>query len=548
MHVHQYAQPTLKLTKALATNRLASTDQFTMQIHTGGATGPVVNSTANSSTTGSGSTVTAGSGTTGTFTAAAGTTYTLTEAAAGTTVLANYSPVITCTDANGVQTGLPTNAAFSGSLNITPVLGAAIACVLTNTAQPTLSLQKALGAARVNTSDQFTVQIRTGSATGTVVSSTTNATTTGTGSSVTAGTGTTGTFVGSAGTQYFLTEVAASGSLSNYTQTITCTDVNGVQTGLPTNAQFSGSLAITPVSGAVISCTLTNTATVGACSSSVYYIATGTPTQLNSAVYGAGNATFTAIGSTFADNYNPVGYDPVDHYLYGVDSVSNALLRINPTTGVVTTLGLTVPATGQRRRVRQPGELLVAPGTGTTMYEINVATQTIVNTLYAAGCLGDRRPHRRHVPRWQRHLLVGCLVGGWSDPAAECPDGSRQRLHQASFLPNSGAGYGAAWEFGNGNLGLQADNTGTEFQIQIANPASRRPRSRSYRSKRIGFVEERRGVVRGPAHRPVDRQVRPVNCGSERIGVVGADGDQQRSGGVLLWGTRWPPCRSVTPR
>ena len=90
------------MTKALGA-RIANTNQFTVQIHTGGATGPVVNSTANSTTTGSGSTVTAGSGTTGTFVGAAGTTYTLTEAAAGTTVLADYTQTITCTDANGVQ-------------------------------------------------------------------------------------------------------------------------------------------------------------------------------------------------------------------------------------------------------------------------------------------------------------------------------------------------------------------------------------------------------------------------------------------------------------
>ena len=53
--------------------------------------------------------------------------------------------------------------------------------------------------------------------------------------------------------------MAASGSISNYTQTITCTDANGLQTGLP-NAAFSGSLAITPVPGAAIACTLTNAA------------------------------------------------------------------------------------------------------------------------------------------------------------------------------------------------------------------------------------------------------------------------------------------------
>ena len=50
---------------------------------------------------------------------------------------------------------------------------------------------------------------------------------------------------------YFLTESGASGAnLAQYTQTISCTDANGLQAGLPTNAAFTGSLQITPVSAA----------------------------------------------------------------------------------------------------------------------------------------------------------------------------------------------------------------------------------------------------------------------------------------------------------
>ena len=125
--------PTLQLTKALGRDRTAATDQFTMQIRTGSASGPVVSSATNATTAGTNATVTAGTGTTGTFTAVAGTQYFLTEAASGTTALANYDATITCTDANGLQAGLPSGATFSGSLAITPVAGAAIACTLTNT-------------------------------------------------------------------------------------------------------------------------------------------------------------------------------------------------------------------------------------------------------------------------------------------------------------------------------------------------------------------------------------------------------------------------------
>lgn len=136
--------PRISLTKALGAPREATGDQFTVALKTGGASGTVANSIANSTTTGSGSTVTAGSGTTGTVVATAGTPYTLTEAASGSTTLANYTATITCTDSFGLQTGLPNGAAYdpANPPSITPVVGANIACVVTNTAKPIMSWNK----------------------------------------------------------------------------------------------------------------------------------------------------------------------------------------------------------------------------------------------------------------------------------------------------------------------------------------------------------------------------------------------------------------------
>ncbi|MDQ0030705.1 DUF7927 domain-containing protein [Arthrobacter bambusae] len=137
--------PRITLAKALGAPREAATDQFTVQIRTGGAAGTVVNSTANSTTTGTGSTVTAGTGTTGAYVAAAGTTYTLTEAGAGTAKLANYASTVACTDSYGLQPGLPNGAAFIGSLGITPVAGANITCTLSNNALPIINVAKQAG-------------------------------------------------------------------------------------------------------------------------------------------------------------------------------------------------------------------------------------------------------------------------------------------------------------------------------------------------------------------------------------------------------------------
>ncbi|MFJ4210120.1 hypothetical protein ACIPY2_16830 [Paenarthrobacter sp. NPDC089675] len=130
--------PRITLSKALDAPRLSDSDQFTMEIRSGSATGAVVNSTANSTTSGTGSAVVAGTGTTGEYLADAGAAYYLTESG---TNLGGYTQAITCTDANGLQPGLPSGAAFSGSLSLTPVPGAKIDCVLTNTAQPAPALE-----------------------------------------------------------------------------------------------------------------------------------------------------------------------------------------------------------------------------------------------------------------------------------------------------------------------------------------------------------------------------------------------------------------------
>lgn len=140
--------PRITLIKALGTTRSSDTDEFTVQIRTGSASGTVVSSPTNATTAGSGATVTAGTGTTGAYVAAAATPYFLTEAAAGTTNLSRYGSTITCTDTEGRQTGLPTGAAFTGSLTLTPVAGADIRCTLTNSLLPApfLNVSKTAGA------------------------------------------------------------------------------------------------------------------------------------------------------------------------------------------------------------------------------------------------------------------------------------------------------------------------------------------------------------------------------------------------------------------
>ena len=268
--------PVISFTKALGAARVANTDQFQIAIRTGGLTGTPVASTT---TTGTGAAV--GAGTAGPVTTSTlGTTYTLTEAASGSTNLAAYAGRLTCTDSAGKQTGLPSNAVWTGSVNITPVAGAVIGCVLTNTPTPDLSISKTDGKTFVSTGDSttYTVVVRNGANAAAVTkapvtdSAATGLTvTTWTCSVTTPGTGTVTTACGTAsGSGNINTTVTMNpGAVITYTVnanvTATSGDVKNTATvGPPSGTPNSGTSCTSPSTfdAATGICTSTDTDTV----------------------------------------------------------------------------------------------------------------------------------------------------------------------------------------------------------------------------------------------------------------------------------------------
>lgn len=124
---------------------------------------------------------------------------------------------------------------------------------------PRLEISSRLNGSRLNDADQFTPEIRSDQVTGGVVSNSAHSSTTGTGAAVGAGSGTTGQFIAGAGATYYVTQAAS--NPSGYSRSITCSDASGLQPGLPSAVDFTGSLALAPVAGAAITCVITNTAT-----------------------------------------------------------------------------------------------------------------------------------------------------------------------------------------------------------------------------------------------------------------------------------------------
>jgi uncharacterized repeat protein (TIGR01451 family) len=161
----------IRLLKALSVNRSANTDQFTIQIKD--SSGTVMNSTANSTTTGAGSTVTAGTGTTGSTTLTPG-TYTLTEAAAGTTSLANYGANLKCYNHSVLMASpLDGTAIFNPSTTtktVALVAGDDIVCTLTNGAPASTGAPLTIEKTTVDGTGSFSYTIVNGATTLPVVS------------------------------------------------------------------------------------------------------------------------------------------------------------------------------------------------------------------------------------------------------------------------------------------------------------------------------------------------------------------------------------------
>ncbi len=234
---------TVIVEKFLAGPRFAAGDQFTVSLGT----------VASSTTSGTGATVTPGTGTTGAQVVTTGTTYTISEAASGTTVLTNYVSTISCTNtATGSTTTLPSGSLPAAGVTLRPQASDRIHCRITNSPKPTITVAKTI-TSRFNSADQFTVNLRTGGVTGTSVAA---AATSGT-----ALTATSSAFLATAGTTYTVTETASGGgSLTNYAKSIVCTDSTGLTSGLPNGAfDPATGASVVPAVGAKITCQVTNT-------------------------------------------------------------------------------------------------------------------------------------------------------------------------------------------------------------------------------------------------------------------------------------------------
>ena len=212
------------------------------------------------------------------------------------------------------------------------------------------------------------------------------------------------------------------------------------------------------------------------------FIAQGTTTQLNSATSSGGTISFTPVGRPTAGvTYNAIGYDTCNNFIYAVQSTNanggslGSIIKI-ASDGSITNTGINVgsgfnvgafgpdTATCDDFYVGTSGtsgldEVNVNNGNITQIKSVNPAgpDMTFANGFFwsMAGPNLIQRIDLTPSPREQD--LHG--VDSGPQPAASAPTGS----------------FGAAWTYGNGDVGFSNNNSGNIYEIRIANASSATP-------------------------------------------------------------------------
>lgn len=207
--------------------------------------------------------------------------------------------------------------------------------------------------------------------------------------------------------------------------------------------------------------------------SPVVYVAQGTPTVLYQATTdGTGSTSFEAVGGASGVNYNAIAYNTADNYIYGIGSGSgipaNSLVRVGQD-GVVTRVGTATYAPSVSATFGPDGLFYsYANVNGTPAVQVvNVATGAILRNTPITGQLAVGNDIAFNGG------FLWTMGGGFfsrTNPAT----GATVRF-AIPFATDTTDQGGAAWTYGNGNLGFSYNVSGTVYQIAVANPASATP-------------------------------------------------------------------------
>lgn len=199
------------------------------------------------------------------------------------------------------------------------------------------------------------------------------------------------------------------------------------------------------------------------CAASTVFVAQNRPTQLFTQVYGSGATTFSPVGPPSSTVYNALGFNPLDNYLYAIDWNTARLVRIE-NDGSTRDLGAVAGLSAAMLvgAFGPGGQYWVTAGTRTTMYTIDVATRTATPLALSEA---------PNIYDWT--YANGYLWGTSGVEYVRVDPATGQVTRFPATLP--AASYGAAWTYGNGDLGFSNNTTGDVTRVRVSNPASASP-------------------------------------------------------------------------
>ena len=282
------------------------------------------------------------------------------------------------------------------------------------------------------------------------------------------------------------------------------------------------------------------------------FISQGTPTQLSTAAVDEnGDFAFSSEGAVASTEYNGIGFNTADNYLYGFTSIGDgtipatALVRIGEG-GVVTRVGTSLfPSDGNNTSLQvgafgPGGFLYAADTTGSNMYVVDVTDGTLEATipitggsLNAAGQVSD----------WS--FSQGYLWGVGDGRVIVRVDPATGELDQWTLDTDQvSAGFaGAAWTYLDGTLGFSHNNSGRIDRIQVTDPASANP-TFTLVDSRVGPQNGRNDGAASPGL-PVDLAVTKTSAGFAAGATVTYTITVTNNGAG--WSTGWAIADDVDP-
>ena len=210
------------------------------------------------------------------------------------------------------------------------------------------------------------------------------------------------------------------------------------------------------------------------------FIAQGTTTQLNSATQSGGAISFTPVGRTIAGlTYNAIGYDTCNNFIYAVQSTTanggtpGSIIKI-ASDGSITNTGINV-GSGFNTGAFGPDtatcdDFYVGNNGTSSLDEVNVNNGSITPIN-----VGPSGPDMTFA-----NGFFWSMVGPNQIQRINVTPGLATTTFTVSTPAPAGgvaptSSFGAAWTYGNGDVGFSNNNSGNIYEIRIANASSATP-------------------------------------------------------------------------